>query len=309
MKEAIFTLGLPGAGKTTVLEKILKNRKYTLVSADAIREQHIDYDQRHPEKIHEYCVQQAEKYMYFYAERKKDLNDDLIVMDGGGINNSYTPRIINRMREYGYKITIIYINTPPHICVNRNIERQKEGKRFVPIEAVLDKSYLLRDCITKLKNLADEFIEIKHFKNDVIFVDMDGTVAEYYKLVKDLNNNIDFVNYNVFKYSKPVLEVIDKLKNLHLKGKKICILSASPNSLCNIDKIEWIKKYMPFIKEEDIYFCGNKEYKHVMLQQLMQKMNLKSNQVMAIDDDHNVLERYDPLEINAVHPSSFLTNY
>lgn len=296
--------GLPGAGKSTAIETISQYKPYALVSADELRESHPDYDPEHPDAIHEECVKQAEQQMYYCCEH--DMN---VIMDGGGINNSYTLRIINKMKEFGYKISVVFVNTPTHICVQRNIDRKNKGKRFVPIQSILDKAYMLRGCVEKLTKIADEFVEIKYFQDDVIFVDMDGTVAEYYRLTKNLDGDIDFVNYDVFKYSKPVWEVIDKLRILESEGKRICILSASPNSLCNADKIDWIKEYMPFVKENDIYFCGNKQYKYVFLQQLMHRLKLNSNQVMVIDDDHNVLETYEPLNVNAVHPSYFLTNY
>lgn len=305
MKEIIFTLGLPGAGKTTAMYNAIRGRNFKLVSADKIREMHFKYDPEHPERIHEECVQLAKQEVLDAIAKEKEL----IFMDGGGINNSYTMNLAKTAKGNGYKVTILYINTPAHICVQRNIERKEKGERFVPVAAILDKAYLLRSSVERLKEVADEFIEIKHFKDDVIFVDMDGTVAEYYRLTKDLDGNIDFVNYNVFKYSKPVWEVIDKLRILEAEGKKICILSASPNNLCNEDKLEWLEKYLPFIKKEDVFFCGNKQFKHVFLGQLMKKFELKPEQVMVIDDDHEVLEKMEPLNVNSIHPSNFLTNY
>lgn len=304
-KEIIFTLGLPGAGKTTAMYNAIRGRNFKLVSADKIREMHSRYEPHHPERIHEECVALAKQEVLDAFSK----GTELIFMDGGGINNSYTTNLAKTAKGYGYKVTILYINTPAHICVQRNIERKEKGERFVPVAAILDKAYLLRSSVERLKEIADEFIEIKHFKDDVIFVDMDGTVAEYYRLTKDLNGNIDFVNYNIFKYSKPVWEVIDKLRILEAEGKRICVLSASPNNLCNEDKLEWLEKYLPFVKKEDVFFCGNKQFKHVFLEQLMKKFELKSEQVMVIDDDHQVLESMESLNVNSIHPSNFLSNY
>ena len=151
MKEAIFLLGLPGAGKSTAISKLAAGRSFRLVSADQIRENHSQYDPKHPERIHEECVQLAEGQMYGHATA----GSQLVIMDGGGINNSYTERIILRMREAGYKITVAYINTPAHICVQRNLDRMAKGERFVPIEAILDKAYLLRKCKIRLRELAE----------------------------------------------------------------------------------------------------------------------------------------------------------
>ena len=93
------------------------------------------------------------------------------------------------------------------------------------------------------------------------------------------------------------------------KDKILYILSASPNSICNKEKIEWLKKYMPFIKEENIYFVGNKEYKIVMLRHLIKKLNLENKDCTLIDDEHAIINDAIKLNINSIHPSKFLTNF
>jgi 5'(3')-deoxyribonucleotidase len=243
--------------------------------------------------------------MYDYSE-KEGVN---LIMDGGGINNSYTPRIIDRVREAGYSIKVVFIDTPVDICVDRNKDRVKNGERFVKKDVIIDKHYRLRKSVEKLSKMADDFVTIEYFTDKYIFVDMDGTIAEYQQLSVDDNGDINFVEYEVFKYSKPITQMIDKLSVLNQTGKRIFIVSASPNSICNAEKIEWLSKNAPFIDSKDIYFVGNKNFKYVFLSQLMNKLKLKSSECMAIDDDHMVLETYRRLNINSMHPSCFLTNY
>lgn len=304
MKEAIFMVGLPGSGKTTWIKSKPSLGKHTLVSADEIRVSDPDYDPKDPEALHEKCVKKAELQMYKLGDEGFN-----IIMDGGGINNHYTERIILNLKEMGYFIKIVFIDTPVDICVLRNKERYNQGERFVPISAVIDKSYRLKKSVEQLSKLSDDFEVVKYYTDKHVFVDLDGTLAEYQNLPIDEFGNINFVEYEVFKYAKPVIEVINKLRHLHEEGKEIYIVSASPNSIANKEKTEWVNKHVPFIKNENIYFVGNKNYKYVFLGELISKLKLSTNDCMAIDDDHAVISTYKSLFINVVHPSKFLTNY
>lgn len=307
MNEAIFMLGLPASGKSSFIEENYSN-DYTIVSADNIRLKHPDYNPRRPQDIHEECVALAEKRMYEIAKTKSD-----VVMDGGGINNTYTLRIINKMKEYGYTTKVVFIDTPTQVCIDRNKQRILHGERFVPDSAIIDKAYRLKKSIEILNPICDEFIRVPYFTNEHVFVDIDGTLAEYQNLPVDNDGDINFVGYGVFKYSLPVNEMITRVKMLQKMGKEIYIISASPNSIANTEKLVWLNKHVNFIEHDHIYFVGNKNFKHTFLKHLMLKLNLKPNQCMVIDDDHRILDLYRTVGVNPVHPSSLqateLINY
>lgn len=311
---AIFMLGLPGGGKSTWINENLEifdgekkeidtSKQYRLVSADLIRLNHPRYNPKFPEEIHEECVRLAEEEVYSVANSNYNL-----VMDGGGINNSYTSRIVSNLKNKGYFVKVVFINTPVSVCLERNNQRVVKGERFVPSSAIQDKAYRLRKSIEKLYSLCDQFIQVDYFTDKYVFVDMDGTVAEYQELTTDENGDINFVEYEVFKYSKPVLEIIKKLEKMS-KSKEIFIVSASPNSIANKEKIEWLKINMPFLKDENIYFVGNKNFKTVFIRQLIKKLKIKPNDCMFLDDEHAILEKAKSLNIHPVHPSKLLTNY
>ena len=306
-------LGLPGSGKSSWINDYVKLLQpmgmddpdsYELVSADDIRLVHPDYDPQNPELIHEECIRLAKERVFDIA--KDGFN---IVMDGGGINNSYIKNIVLKLKEMGYTIKVVFIDTPVEICIQRNLQRVNHGERFVKTSAIIDKAYRLVKSVELLKELADEFVTVEYFTNKYVFVDLDGTVAEYQNLPVDEYGDIDFVGYGVFKNSKPVMEVINKVQKLHDEGKQIYIVSASPNSIASEEKLEWVKKYLPFIMESRIFFVGNKNYKYVFLKQLIKKMKFNTRDCTVIDDDHNVLLSYQTLFINTVHPSKFLSNF
>jgi predicted ABC-type ATPase len=303
IKQAIFTLGLPGSGKSTFLSKLPMNG-YKLVSADNIRVTHPDYDPDHPEELHELCVSLAESKMYDYADK-----DQNIVMDGGGINNHYTERIVTNLKRRGYLIEVVYINTPVSVCIARNKQRITNGERFVPTEVIIEKSYKLTDSVVRLKEIAHSFKEVKYFTNRHIFIDMDGVVAEYQELPIDESGDINFVSHTIFTHAKPVMEVIDKLKMLKFFDTTYYILSASPNSICSRQKREWIALHMPFIEKENVYFVGNKDFKHLMLKDLIFHLKLERKDCTLIDDDHFILDKVNKLEIRGIHPSKFLSNF
>lgn len=82
-------------------------------------------------------------------------------MDSGGVNNSYSLRIINMLKTKGYYVKIIHIDTPLDICLERNRNRE----RFVPEQAIIEKSYKIDSCVEKQRNIADEYIKIFFEKN------------------------------------------------------------------------------------------------------------------------------------------------
>jgi len=303
--KAIFMLGLPGGGKSTWIENFqIQNEGFHVISADEIRVNHERYDPKHPEAIHEECIKIAEHRMYRNADC--DVN---LIMDGGGINNNYTVRIIKFLKERDYHITVVFINTPAEICLQRNKERIAKGERFVPASDIIKKAYKLNEQIAKLKPLVDEFISVDHFTDKHVFVDMDGTVAEYQELIKDEEGNINFVEYEVFRYAKPVKEVISRLKALAENGSEIYITSASPNTIANREKLEWLKEHMSFLKDDNIYFVGNIAFKTVFIGQLIHKLKLNPKDCLFVDDEHAILEKAKNLSIHAIHPSKLLTYY
>ena len=84
-----------------------------------------------------------------------------------------------------------------------------------------------------------------------IYCDMDGVLA-------DFNAEINAVERfkkekGFFKRLKPFERNVRALRKLILnKNVNVYILSASPNARADKDKIKWLKKYMPFIKKENI---------------------------------------------------------
>jgi predicted kinase len=152
MKKAVLFIGLPGSGKTTIVNKVYG--KYNIVSADIIKSTHPNYDQKHPELLHQWSVKEAEVKMIDLSD--KGVN---ICMDSGGVNNSYSLRIMSMLKDKGYNLTLVYVDTPLNVCIERN----KKRERNIPEYVITEKSIKIKDCLERQKIVVDEFIHIRGF--------------------------------------------------------------------------------------------------------------------------------------------------
>lgn len=297
MKQAILFVGLPGAGKSSYINKNLM-KDYVIVSADNIKLTLPGYDPKKPELVHEESVREAEVLVYKLADEGKD-----ICMDSGGVNNSYSLRIIKTLKEKGYHVTLIYTATPLSVCLERN----KRRERMVPEKDIIEKSMKIESCFIRQSELCDEVQVVEYFSNKHIFLDMDGTIAEY-QTITPYHNIIDYVNSDIFQRSLPVVPVIETLKRRFFNSE-FYVLSASPNSICNEDKKAWIKIHAPFIQDKNVFFVGRADKKVATLLQIIKRLKLKTRDCMYVDDVHAMVTEATALHVNALHPSKLLARY
>ena len=62
------------------------------------------------------------------------------------------------LKTKGYHITLVYVETPLKICLERN----KKRERKVPEQAIIEKSKMLASCLEKQKSVADEYLHIQY---------------------------------------------------------------------------------------------------------------------------------------------------
>ncbi len=122
-------------------------------------------------------------------------------------------------------------------------------------------------------------------KNIDIYVDMDGVIAEY-----DIGN----FDYNTIR---PLQSNIKRIKDLLEKDIKIKILTICKNDIIVKDKIEWIKKYMPFFDINNVIFISkenveNNSFSSKELKSKYLKENIDINNVNIIIDDDNDIIKY-----------------
>jgi len=85
-----------------------------------------------------------------------------------------------------------------------------------------------------------------------IFVDMDGTVANFFKEEKCLEKMFE---ENFFLNLEP-LAFAEYINELATYEREVYILSACiDNEFCKKEKLEWLEENIPFVNEKNIILC------------------------------------------------------
>ena len=133
----------------------------------------------------------------------------------------------------------------------------------------------------------------KKYNKVALFVDMDGTIAEYSVYPDGFITNETkeiFINAQPINIIIKELEKLNKIDNLH-----IYILTLSKSNIIKNEKKLWLKRYIPFVKESNyiIIVKENNEYSsetraYIKSQKMKEKLN-EYDYVMLLDDDHKIL--------------------
>lgn len=129
-----------------------------------------------------------------------------------------------------------------------------------------------------------EEIEKNKEKNISIYCDMDGVLAEY-----------DIGNFD-YETIRPLKSTIKKIEDLYKeKNISIYILSICKTDSIVSNKIIWFKKYMPFLKNENIILLSkeDKKYNGVSSKEIKSnylKEYAKNDVNIVIDDDNDVIK-------------------
>lgn len=132
----------------------------------------------------------------------------------------------------------------------------------------------------------------KH-KKVALFIDMDGTIAEYRVYRKGF---ITTKTKGLFLNAQPLNVVIDNIKKLQdIENLDLYILTLSKSNIIKEEKYIWLEKYLPFIKKENIIILvrENDEYNldnrnYVKVNEMKKRLD-KYDYVMLLDDEHKIL--------------------
>lgn len=156
----------------------------------------------------------------------------------------------------------------------------------------------------------NENITIKDTKGKVIFWDIDGTLAAYRfndhvadptsneqrGLAPDEIANGLYLNKTPSKHMQHVINTCQAKQHIiisHCQAKKL-----------EEDKIVWLKKHFPTIKEMLFPYFTESKFKVIL--DYCKTHKIKTSNVLLIDDDHRTLREAERGGIRVYHISSFL---
>lgn len=130
MARFVFTIGLPGAGKSTVSERIYPEAR--LIDPDAIKAAHPQYDPKAPEMLHKWSKMVAEDQ---FAEALRHADRDH-VLGGTGHNVEMLIRRMRRAKAAGFEVGLLYVAVSLETALERNAARE----RTIPEEIIREKA-------------------------------------------------------------------------------------------------------------------------------------------------------------------------
>ena len=154
---------------------------------------------------------------------------------------------------------------------------------------------------------------IEKLKNKYLFIDIDGTLAEYRyddKLYADKDPKIGSQNLNELLfgdlfYQARQLKIMQKLIE-QLDPNKIYILGTILTNNEMFQKYKWIEKYYPTIKKENIIFISNTMLKPKVILEYQKHYSIPLENICFIDDRVDVLTEAELNKIKSYHISSFI---
>ena len=153
--QMIFTMGLPGAGKSTVISREGIDKDATVIDPDKVKESHPDYDPKNPQALHVWSKKITDKQFadaLFAGEGK-------FIVDGTGTNAEKMVRKMREAQAAGFECVLLYVQVSLKTSLARNAARE----RNVPEHVVREKAEDIATSFEIVSRFADE---VKIIAND-----------------------------------------------------------------------------------------------------------------------------------------------
>ncbi len=153
---------------------------------------------------------------------------------------------------------------------------------------------------------------LEKLKNKYVFFDIDGTLSEYRyndKLYSGGCSELgcqtlnDLLFSSLFFNARPLQTMQDIICSL--EASKVYILGTIVTNNEINQKYDWLEKYYPSIKKENIVFVSSTMLKPDVIIEYSKKLNVSLDEIAFVDDRLDVLRKAETLGITSYHPSSF----
>lgn len=131
--EFIFTMGLPGAGKSTMVVSKYE-ASHTIIDSDRIMATHPEYDPNNPAALHAWAAAEAEALFM----RSVASQTGLFVVDSTGTKAERMVRQMTQARAMGFTIRLIYVQCSLATSLRRNSMRARKVPEWVIRQKAMD---------------------------------------------------------------------------------------------------------------------------------------------------------------------------
>jgi predicted kinase len=146
-RKILFTMGLPGAGKSTVADRLFPGA--AKIDPDLVKQSHPDYDPKDPAPLHPWSKDVTDR---MWSDCLAGLtSDEITLLDGTGTNSEDMIRKIRDAKNAGFEAVLLYVRVPLTVALERNAARE----RNVPESIVIQKSTEITISFDIVRNHAD----------------------------------------------------------------------------------------------------------------------------------------------------------
>lgn len=141
--KAIFTAGLPGSGKSTVVHKLTADLGLPIIDVDKFYS--LDLAKGRAAGDYEKYTQKAEKQIDIHVRRHRS-----IVLDGTGTNVARYSQTKNQLENLSYDCLLLYVATDLEQAEERAQTRAEQTGRTVDVHSYFQKLQKSFDSLTRL---------------------------------------------------------------------------------------------------------------------------------------------------------------
>jgi predicted kinase len=275
--------GLQGSGKSTIAQKIVKeNRNTFCVNKDSLRKMMYfeNFDPRHEKMIH-----LANEFMVEHLLSQ----GHNVVIDNMNLAPSNATAYKVLAERYNADFEEVKVDTPVRECIERDLDRQFSGKRFVGKDTILNTAFRYN---------------ILRSTNNCVVSDLDGTLCDVskrrYLVDKSTGKKPDWDEFSRQSINDaPRLDIIETVLRHQANGLDLIIVSGCSEDYRQVRE-EWLYKYN--IEPDRFIMRPSKDTRPdtVVKKQFIDRLLDKSKIKFWFDDRVSVIEMLRTEKINVI---------
>eukprot|EP00746_Dinoflagellata_sp_MGD_P002804 gnl/MRDRNA2_/MRDRNA2_105480_c0_seq1.p1 gnl/MRDRNA2_/MRDRNA2_105480_c0~~gnl/MRDRNA2_/MRDRNA2_105480_c0_seq1.p1 ORF type:complete len:496 (-),score=48.02 gnl/MRDRNA2_/MRDRNA2_105480_c0_seq1:4-1392(-) len=164
---ALFIIGLPGAGKTSVKQKKLREMPGAVdIEPDMIKKQHRKFranmSDDTDDEVHRWSTRRSIDVLEDTVESR---NRPDLIFDSSGSNSSWLSMRIETAKGQGYRIELLWVDVPVEIAILRNRDRAALSRRgqWCPEHVIQDKAKKMARSFETLRTWADSVERLRNW--------------------------------------------------------------------------------------------------------------------------------------------------